>query len=144
MTSGLPGAGRVWLVVAGVLALLGVAVPGPALAAVQGAQGRVAVVGVPGLEWSDLDASRTPNLWKLAGQGGTASLSTRAVPPPDRGVTCPAAGWLTVSAGQRAGTPGRGCPEPPAPRPTGDARSATVPGWAELVDHQTGTGYDAR
>ncbi|MGI5268276.1 hypothetical protein ACQEUU_03915 [Nonomuraea sp. CA-218870] len=141
MTSALLGAGRVGLVVAGVLALLGVAVPAPASAAVQG---RVAVVGVPGLEWSDLDASRTPNLWKLAGQGGTASLSTRAVPPPDRGVTCPAAGWLTVSAGQRAGTPGRGCPVPPAPRPTGAARSATVPGWAELVDHQTATGYDAR
>lgn len=44
--------------------------------------GRVALIGVPGLEWSDLDPSRTPNLWKLTGEAGSASLSTRAVPPP--------------------------------------------------------------
>ncbi|WP_261809003.1 hypothetical protein [Nonomuraea sp. C10] len=129
------------LVVVGLLTVMGVAVP--ASAAVQG---RVAVVGVPGLEWSDIDQTRTPNLWKLAGQGGTASLSTRAVPPPGRGITCAVAGWLTVSAGQRAGTPGEGCPETPAP--TGDpgapGHSVTVPGWAELVAHQAGTGYDAR
>ncbi|MFC5821077.1 hypothetical protein [Nonomuraea harbinensis] len=170
------------LVVVGLLTVMGVAVP--ASAAVQG---RVAVVGVPGLEWSDIDQTRTPNLWKLAGQGGTASLSTRAVPPPGRGITCAVAGWLTVSAGQRAGTPGEGCPETPAPQraddqgspedpgtatpespaptdtsqgptprptgtpapaPTGDpgapGHSVTVPGWAELVAHQAGTGYDAR
>lgn len=46
---------------------------------------RVVLVGVPGLEWSDLDRERTPNLWRLAGEGGSASMSTRAVPPPDRG-----------------------------------------------------------
>ncbi|MFG1947347.1 hypothetical protein [Nonomuraea sp. NPDC048826] len=141
-------AGVLWLVVVGLLTTLWTApaaarehIAAPASAT---AQGRVAVIGVPGLEWSDLDESRTPNLWKLAGQGGTAALSTRAVPPPDRGITCPTAGWLTVSAGQRAGTPGRGCPAAPVPQPTGDARSATVPGWADLVDHQATTGYAAR
>ncbi|MFI6485331.1 hypothetical protein ACIBH1_45995 [Nonomuraea sp. NPDC050663] len=101
-------------------------------------QGRVALVGIPGLQWSDLSAERTPNLWRLIGEGGSASLSTRAVPPPDRGVTCPTQGWLTVSAGQRAGAPGRGCSMPP--QPSGDA----VPGWQELVAFQAGTGYDAR
>lgn len=136
-----PRLARVWrLVVVGLVAVLGAAlVPVPAFAAVEG---RVAVVGVPGLEWSDIDESRTPNLWKLAGQGATASLSTRAVPPPGRGITCPVAGWLTVSAGQRAGTPGPGCPETPSP--LRDGRGATVPGWADLVAHQAGTGYDAR
>lgn len=105
-------------------------------------RGRVALIGVPGLQWSDLDETRTPNLWKLVAQGGSASLSTRAVPPPDRGVTCPMAGWLTVSAGQRSGTAGRGCPAIPAPRGAGEG--ATVPGWSALVAYQAETGYDAR
>ncbi|MBF8192557.1 hypothetical protein ITP53_44130, partial [Nonomuraea sp. K274] len=107
-----------------------------------GARGRVALIGVPGLEWSDVDQVRTPNLWRLVGQGASASLSTRAVPPPDRGITCPAAGWLTVSAGQRAGTAGKGCPAPPTPQPDGEG--ATVPGWPALTAYQSETGYAAR
>ena len=106
------------------------------------AHGRVALIGVPGLQWSDLGETRTPNLWKLVARGGSASLSTRAVPPPDRGITCPLAGWLTVSAGQRSGTAGRGCPAIPAPQVTGEG--ATVPGWSALVAYQAETGYDAR
>ncbi|HEX4811196.1 MAG TPA: hypothetical protein VFV66_00390 [Nonomuraea sp.] len=105
-------------------------------------KGRVALIGAPGLEWSDLDPARTPTLWQLVGRGGSASLSTRAVPPPDRGITCPVAGWLSVSAGQRAGIGARGCPEPPAPQPRG--AGATVPGWAAMAAYQAGTGYAAR
>ncbi|MFI6505016.1 hypothetical protein [Nonomuraea typhae] len=100
-------------------------------------RGRVVLIGVPGLEWGDLDAATTPNLWKLVGRGGSASMSTRAVPPPDRGVTCPVAGWLTVSAGQRAGTAGRGCA--PVQAPVG----GRVPGWEALVAHQATTGFSA-
>ncbi|YCK33287.1 hypothetical protein ACNF49_04035 [Actinomadura sp. ATCC 39365] len=103
---------------------------------------RVVVVGVPGLQWSDFSEAGTPTLWKLAAQGSSASLSTRAVPPKDRGVTCPMAGWLTVSAGQRAGTPGQGCPAPAPPQPAGEG--ATVPGWRELVAFQADTGYAAQ
>lgn len=116
--------------------------PAAALSATAAPQGRVALVGVPGLEWSDLDATRTPNLWRLAAEGASASLSTRAVPPPDRGITCPTAGWLTVSAGQRAGTEGAGCSPPPAPEQRGEG--ATIPGWPALAAHQAETGYDAR
>ncbi|MEU6723513.1 hypothetical protein ABZ917_07365 [Nonomuraea wenchangensis] len=105
--------------------------------------GRVALIGVPGLQWSDLDAARTPALWELVGQGSSASLSTRAVPPPDRGITCPVAGWLTVSAGQRAGTDGKGCPAAPQPSGRGDG-AATVPGWQAMTAYQSDTGYDAR
>lgn len=104
--------------------------------------GRVVLVGVPGLEWSDVSETGTPNLWKLVTQGGSASISTRAVPPPDRGITCPTAGWLTISAGQRAGTPGRGCPAPQVPQPAGEG--ATIPGWQTLVTHQSDTGYAAQ
>lgn len=107
-------------------------------------QGRVALIGVPGLEWSDLNEARTPNLWRLVAQGASASLSTRAVPPPDRGITCPTAGWLTVSAGQRAGTPGEGCPPPPTPQPTTGQDGATVPDWRTLAAYQSETGYDAQ
>ncbi|WP_440069624.1 hypothetical protein [Streptosporangium sp. OZ121] len=101
---------------------------------------KVVIVGIPGLEWSDLDRERTPNLWRLVGEGGSASMSTRAVPPPDRGITCPVAGWLTVSAGRRAGAPGAGCepPRPPEPAPGG---GASVPGWAELSAFNATTSY---
>ncbi|MEU5859995.1 hypothetical protein ABZ815_02400 [Nonomuraea sp. NPDC047529] len=103
---------------------------------------RVALVGVPGLQWSDFSQSGTPTLWKLVTQGSSASLSTRAVPPPDRGITCPIAGWLTISAGQRAGAPGRGCPSPASPQPAGEG--ATVPNWRDLVAFQSDTGYAAQ
>ena len=106
------------------------------------AKGRVALVGVPGLVWSDIDQSRTPNLWKLVTQGGSASMSTRTVPPQGRGITCPVTGWLTVSAGQRAGTPGKGCQATPTPQPNGEG--ATIPGWRDLVTHQSTTGYAAQ
>ncbi|MEV4894648.1 hypothetical protein AB0K48_35205 [Nonomuraea sp. NPDC055795] len=104
-------------------------------------RGRVVLLGVPGLEWGDLHPSRTPNLWKLVAEGGSASMSTRAVPPPDRGVTCPVAGWLTVSAGQRSGTAGKGCA--PVPRPEPDGAGARIPGWESLTAYQSGTGYNA-
>ncbi|MGW6498628.1 hypothetical protein [Nonomuraea angiospora] len=105
-------------------------------------QAHVALIGVPGLEWSDLNPSRTPNLWSLLSQGASASLSTRAVPPPDRGITCPTAGWLTVSAGQRAGTAGKGCLQPPTPQLTGEA--AKIPNWPDLTAYQSETGFDAQ
>ncbi|GAA4182673.1 hypothetical protein GCM10022252_08950 [Streptosporangium oxazolinicum] len=102
--------------------------------------GKVVIVGVPGLEWSDLDRVRTPNLWKLVGEGGSASMSTRAVPPPERGITCPVAGWLTLSAGQRAGAPGTGCEPPRTPEAT-PGGGASVPGWGEMSAFNATTSY---
>ncbi|MEV2272780.1 hypothetical protein [Nonomuraea africana] len=119
----------------GLFALLPLLVGAASSTAGAAVERRVAVVGVPGLQWSDLDQARTPHLWKLVGGGAAASLSTRVVPPPNRGTSCPMAGWLTVSAGQRAGAPG--CVMPGAPT------AGAVPGWAELTAFQAGTGYDA-
>lgn len=117
---------------------------GTATASAGGAPaGRVVVIGVPGLEWSDLDESRTPNLWRLVGQGGAASLSTRTVPPPDRGVTCAVGGWLTVSAGQRAGTKDATCPAAPSPVRSPDG-SARVAEWAEFDRFNATSSYRAR
>lgn len=104
---------------------------------------RVVIVGVPGLEWSDVTEEGTPNLWRLVGEGGSASISTRTIPPPDRSITCPVAGWLTISAGQRAGAPGAACGLPPLPERTGDG-GASVPGWDNLVAFNDEQSYRAR
>ncbi|WP_062430673.1 hypothetical protein [Herbidospora daliensis] len=106
--------------------------PGTALAA---PQGQVVIIGVPGLEWADLSPSGTPNLWKLAEGSANASLSTRAVPLEGRGVTCPVAGWLTVSAGQRAASPG--CAPPVEPR------GREVPDWPALLALQEDSSFQA-
>src|SRR5580698_1196744 len=58
----------------------------------------VVVVGLSGLRWSDVSATATPTLWRLAGQGSVGSLVDYAVLP----LTCPADGWLTLNAGARA------------------------------------------
>lgn len=56
------------------------------------------VVGVAGLRWDDVDRVRTPALWRLAEQGAMGALSVRSAGR----TTCPADGWLTLGAGNRA------------------------------------------
>ncbi len=58
------------------------------------------MVGISGLRWTDVSASRTPALWDLASDGSPGSLVDYAVLPH----TCPADGWLTLNAGDRAQT----------------------------------------
>ncbi|MGW0506844.1 hypothetical protein [Micromonospora sp. NPDC003241] len=55
----------------------------------------VVLVGVAGLRWEDVDAQRTPTLWRMAQDGSIGSLSVRSVYRP----TCPVDGWLTLGAG---------------------------------------------
>ena len=74
----------------------------PALAPVGDAP--VVLVGIPGLTW-DLVGERTPTLAALAADGAVAALVVRGT----HEVTCPADAWLTLSAGQRAGTDVAGC-----------------------------------
>ncbi|MEU7893796.1 hypothetical protein AB0B45_13115 [Nonomuraea sp. NPDC049152] len=107
----------------------------PSLAADAPERGRVAIIGVPGLVWGEVHQAITPRLWRLVGEGASGSLSTRVVPPPNRGTSCPMAGWLTVSAGQRAGAPGCVMPRPPV--------GGAVPDWAALTAFQRTTGYNA-
>jgi hypothetical protein len=61
----------------------------------------VVVVGVPGLRWSDV-GPETPTLQRLSREGASGALSVKAVPA----VTCPADGWLTLGAGNRAAAAG--------------------------------------
>ncbi|WP_424536846.1 hypothetical protein ACOZ38_44650 [Sphaerisporangium viridialbum] len=100
------------------------------------------LVGVPGLQWADLSETGTPNLWALVGKSASASMSIRAYPRPNHPSICPVAGWLTVSAGQRAGSAASECALPPAPQASADG-SATVPGWAELASFNAATSYRA-
>ncbi|MEU4402936.1 hypothetical protein AB0F88_00295 [Streptosporangium sp. NPDC023963] len=106
--------------------VLGLLWPGAAHSATQ-ADGRVMLIGVPGLRWSDLSPTGTPNLWRLAGLSAVGSLSVRAVGR----VTCPYDGWLTVSAGVRSAV-GYGCGLPPLPE--SDRAGAVIPDYGYLHD----------
>lgn len=64
---------------------------------------QVVVVGIPGLQWSDINASDTPALARLAREGATGVLSVRTAAPVD----CPTDGWLTLGAGNRVRSTGR-------------------------------------
>lgn len=72
--------------------------PPPALEPLMASAGPVVVVGIPGLTYDEISSQRTPTLADLSHRG-SAALVVRGV---DR-VTCPAQGWLTLGAGQRAG-----------------------------------------
>ncbi|MFL6052806.1 MAG: hypothetical protein ACJ72W_07815 [Actinoallomurus sp.] len=56
------------------------------------------LIGVPGLQWTDVSAAATPYLWRLAQRSAAGLLSVRTVGP----LTCPGDGWATVSAGARS------------------------------------------
>ncbi|MFE7408425.1 hypothetical protein [Isoptericola sp. NPDC057559] len=112
------------------------------------------LAGVSGLQWSDVDATRTPHLWRLIGGGSVASIAVRTLTP-----TCPLDAWLSISGGSKVtaqneevagdadqGADGDedtaaredasalGCPPVPAPALTsGAAEHATVPGWSGLT-----------
>ncbi|HEY2577928.1 MAG TPA: hypothetical protein VGI74_16610 [Streptosporangiaceae bacterium] len=102
-------------------------------ARVQAAGHPVVFVGIPGLLWSDISATATPALWRLAGAGSDGNLVVHAV----QALTCPADGWLTLNAGARAMAPRAAamqCPglPPVVPGPGGTAR---VPDMRSLVDY---------
>lgn len=133
-----------WLVFALVTALLGTTM----LASLLGARasgtggdpvgpepGEVVVLGAPGLSWSDITEDGTPTLWAMAQDGATAGLIVRGA----HLLTCPADGWLTLGAGQRAAADDDGaqdCAELPEvvtgdpvdDSPLGDV-TASIPQW---------------
>jgi hypothetical protein len=114
-------------------AVLALATPARAAETPPRAQ-HVVVVGLSGLRWSDVSEARTPELWRLAGQGSVGNLVDYAVLP----LTCPADGWLTLNAGARAQSDhtNAACGAFPAVQP--DGPGATVPGLPalETYNHQ--------
>ncbi len=127
-----PAAVRTFLL-ACLLLVLGPTLAPPASAAPAPAR-HVVVVGLSGLRWSDVSATKTPELWRLAGQGSVGNLVDYAVKP----LTCPADGWLTLNAGARAQSDhtNAACGAFPAVRP--DGAGASVPGLPalETYNHQ--------
>ena len=104
------------------------ALAAPARAAETPKAQHVVVVGLSGLRWSDVSVTKTPELWRLAGQGSVGNLVDYAVLP----LTCPADGWLTLNAGARAQSDhtNAACGAFPAVRPAG--AGASVPGLPAL------------
>jgi hypothetical protein len=93
------------LVALGVVLLLGVPAaflfvgsPGTATVPSGAVVDHVVIVGAAGLRWEDVTRDATPNLWRLAGRAAVGSLVVRSA----QEYTCPADGWLTVGAGNRA------------------------------------------
>ena len=118
------------LAVLAVLAVLSIAGASPVSARTPAAR-HVVVVGISGLRWSDVSATATPTLWRLAGQGSVGSLVDYAVLP----LTCPADGWLTLNAGARAQSDhtDASCGAFPAVLPSG--AGAQVPGLPALESY---------
>jgi hypothetical protein len=104
------------------------------------AGGRVVLIGMPGLLWSDITERGTPNLWRLTAQGSAASLSVRTTTV----TTCSIEGWLTVSAGQRARLAHGDCALPPAPTTVTGRPGAAAPGWAAIRQDNAQTSYQAQ
>ncbi|TDW60807.1 hypothetical protein EV653_7365 [Kribbella pratensis] len=110
-----------FLAAAVVLATTGTAAAQPA-----DLMAKVVVIGVPGLTWSDVQAS--PELTALVNQSHVGSISVKAAGPR----TCPIDGWLTISAGTRAwgNVPGQPCGDLPA------VTDGKITGWQTYVDRQ--------
>ncbi|HEY3507565.1 hypothetical protein [Kribbella sp. NPDC051137] len=119
------GARRVLLGVAALAAAIG-GTTTAADAAPSSLFAKVVVVGVPGLTWSDVQAS--PELTALVDQAHVGSISVKTAGPH----TCPIDGWLTISAGTRAwgNVPGQPCGELPA------VTAGKVDNWQTYVDRQ--------
>jgi hypothetical protein len=100
----------------------------------------VVVVGTGGLTWSDVSRTATPALWSLLEHGATASLTVRSV----HSNTCPVDGWLTLSAGQRAGDRDTGSDtRPPCRAVREPAAGGAVPGWDTYRRIAAGKDFDA-
>jgi len=102
------------------------------------ADGPVVLLGTGGLRWEDLSSVATPQLWALAEEAGVGNLVVRSV----RSSTCPADGWLAVSAGRRAAdvpaADGTVC------RLLQDPDDGAVPAWQDYLAAAEEASYDAR
>ncbi|RFU43544.1 hypothetical protein DZF91_00685, partial [Actinomadura logoneensis] len=112
--------------------------------------GRVVLMGVDGLMWTDVTERNTPTLWRLTGQGGAAAMTVRTT----KANTCPTDGWLTLSAGQRSVLKDADCVLPsnpvlpgtavPSGAPAPAQGGALAPGWPDIVRDNARTSYHSK
>ncbi|GAA1107667.1 hypothetical protein GCM10009630_00640 [Kribbella jejuensis] len=99
----------------------------------------VVVLGVGGLQWSDVSADVTPNLWRLVGESATAAVSVRTA----QSTNCPADAWLTLNTGVRSAAP-RG--EDGRCLGAGEVLSSrgivSAPRWADIEALGAGSSYN--
>jgi hypothetical protein len=120
------------------------ALPPAAVAEDEETAAGIIVVGVPGLEWTDIDAVATPHLWDMAGSGASAAMSVRSI----GSWTCPEAGWVSLGAGERAGGAAArdaqcmAQSQLPAPVESGDGWSVAY--WDAVVEANEEFNYGAR
>ncbi|RZT77792.1 hypothetical protein EV382_0948 [Micromonospora violae] len=95
----------------------------------------VVLAGIAGLRWDDVDAQRTPTLWRMAQDGSIGSLSVRSAHRP----TCPVDGWLTLGAGSFAAwngsRSGDGCPATAVTVEQPDGIGANLPDQESVVQY---------
>ncbi|WP_109472386.1 hypothetical protein [Ornithinimicrobium cavernae] len=141
--------GLVVLLLVGTMAasLLGARTTGVGAEPVERTGGEVVLVGAPGLTWSDVSRQGTPTLWSLVADGASAGLIVRGT----HEVTCPADGWLTLGAGQRASADDDGvqdCAAVPevvtGESMTGGDVTASVPEWRSWVEAAQRRPLDSR
>jgi len=137
---------RVVAVVVALVAVVGGALAlGPSTAAAPGVDrsGAVVLIGTGGISWSDVSEETTPNLWGMLRDGSSAALSIRSV----WSNTCPADGWLGLSAGARAGAPRTGEAADPANRPCTGPPTVTgerVTEWPQYEAQANSEKFDSR
>jgi hypothetical protein len=133
-------------VVAAALAVVcaALAMPPAAAAAEEDEAAGIIIVGIPGLEWTDIDAAATPHLWDLAGSGASAAMSVRTI----GSWTCPEAGWVSLGAGERAGgvapREAQCAAQSRLPAPVEDGEGWRVEGWDAVVEANAEFNYGAR
>jgi hypothetical protein len=103
--------------------------------------GATVLIGTGGITWTDVSQEATPNLWMLLRDGSSAAMSIRSVDTN----TCPADGWLGLSAASRAAAPRPGTgavqkrPCATLEEPTG----GMVPRWDEYVQAAQDRKFDS-
>ncbi|MCE0536953.1 hypothetical protein LWF15_15730 [Kineosporia rhizophila] len=129
----------------GVLTTLitGATVPAAGAATDSSVPGPVILLGTGGLRWTDVTEEH-PALTSLQEDASSGWLSVRSI----RQTTCPADGWLGVSAGARAGDikPANGaavCQDPQV-TVTDPGQSGTVGGWDRYLASASDADFDAQ
>ncbi len=95
----------------------------------------VMVVSVPDLTWSMVDAATTPEIWSIVTRSSVALLSTRTADEVDT----PAAAYLTLGSGRRAGV----AAGPAAGLATQSGEAVVVPGFGLQVERNEVLDYGA-
>ncbi len=96
----------------------------------------VVLLGTGGLRWSDVSTSNTPALAALGETWAIGNVAVRSV----RTTTCPADGWLAVSAGTRSAD----LPRPDGCRQLTGPVDGQVVAWDDYLEAAADDPYDAK